>query len=101
MFRRLKPSKVECLVVIKENRSKIESFKKQTTYKLIGSSENGFKLIETSTEKIDADNSIDQEQVQNERSRTFDEDRAMDNEDVSFDDYSDSEFESDLESDED
>ena len=71
VFRRLKPSKVECLVVIKENRSKIESFNDQTTYKLVGSSENGFKLIETSTEKIDADNSIDQEQVQNERSPTL------------------------------
>ena len=42
----MKPNKVEQSIIIKENKSKVENFKKNTTYNIVQTEENAFKNID-------------------------------------------------------
>ena len=60
---RMRPKKVEQLIVIKENKSKVEDFKRRTTYEIDRTGQNGFLDIDIEEIVKETEDSSDEEDL--------------------------------------
>ena len=89
----MKPNKVEQTLIIRENKSMVDEFKKNTTYKIVETRENAFlnvdiiEILREATEDSDTDAGLfDTDDENSSSDENYDTDLSEDNDDI--DEYS-------------